>query len=1319
MYFQGKSQTARRTLVRVVRDPQVRDPGVRLSAIGALLDICIHSQSRACILEYVPKYIEAAEAAPTANEIQRRELARTLGYYVDYGRYVFGAPEITGKILAGSAWKQENPFNPDLYIRRQMLASSILVSLDEHREAGRSIDRVVSLIASLKNPQEDRFLIAWALCDVIDTLVEMGEVERAYGIYRATGTVIAKSLPPLSVDAVAFRLVEARLLQERGDLKGSGLAADAAITTIGRIELDDDVRERLLADALIWQAVACAGQLQLDCAREATDRHPFAGRYARPGRQPASDRETTYLAVRALIRAFEASSDPVAAEALRLPAAHTTVAGPASMVEVYRLAGVALALPPGRARQDGLFEAGRRIAEVASRRPSGAFGAWYRPGTLDQVLIGLALTQAGRDEPDADEVAFALFQLAGRQGASFDTDALTALGQARDELQRRSIHQALRLRARRDRVERVELQSVAERSTSAAPTGTRLSYDFDRRRVFRDFAFRMDQADSGLAEEGVSTSGANLISLARFQSTLGPDEAALALAPAPGGVAYMCIRRDSTRRSVGAADLRRAQLDIRIVQSALSAGHAPSESLDAQFPAEAAVRLYDVLIRPFEGCLRPGDHILWLPNASITPLPLSALLERTPPKLGRGYDLAAADWLVRRYAISYAGSASAVAAARTVGRTSTADFDFLGVGDPVLTGATEVGADRSQILLRGVRSGSGLAMLAPLPETKDELEQSARGFRTTKLLTQGEATERGVRSQLIGSYRFLSFATHGLLRDDLQGLSEPALALTPVSADDPTNDGLLTASEIADLNLSALFVALSACNTANFDLSQMSADLPALASAFAVAGVPSTLGTLWAVESETGKRVVAATFANLRAASGRSPARALADAQRAFLAAPPGRAYLHPRFWAPFIVLGDGGDPPTPVRQDAGGMRIASVDILTRGGGEVLGVGRSHDRVLARFIAEPDAKGRRGSAVTALERNSLQAWRRDNPQIGATRFVAELGRRVVAGGYGQDLQGRFVPTLEAFDRGTGEAVRTWRGEPPPGLDAILVSGVKVGDRQAAVVVADLNLTGETTTRGGKLHVLNLDDSIAPQLLFELEPPSGSVIDEATIAPLGDALLITYTHRFPPPDIPSRLAEDDFESPLCTSVPVTWIELRDAKTGALRGQRTFRGWTVAASLSRDGRVLLGGAFKESCLVEARAAVLALDASLSAETLFKDTNLGASEARSLALLPDGGTLVGAWKESVLDYRQRAVEGSAIRSYDATDLAAWESGMLVTLTRDGRPSALKMLDSGGDLFVSAADASEPGAILVGGSLGEEAAIFHLAGRPAAAAR
>ena len=64
------------------------------------------------------------------------------------------------------------------------------------------------------------------------------------------------------------------------------------------------------------------------------------------------------------------------------------------------------------------------------------------------------------------------------------------------------------------------------------------------------------------------------------------------------------------------------------------------------------------------------------------------------------------------------------------------------------------------------------------------------------------------------------------------------------------------------------------------------------------------------MNSETGATVVANVFARLADAGATGPAEALARAQRAYLAAPPSPARRHPRFWAPFIILGDGAARP-------------------------------------------------------------------------------------------------------------------------------------------------------------------------------------------------------------------------------------------------------------------------------------------------------------------------------------------------------------------------------------------------------------------------
>lgn len=66
----------------------------------------------------------------------------------------------------------------------------------------------------------------------------------------------------------------------------------------------------------------------------------------------------------------------------------------------------------------------------------------------------------------------------------------------------------------------------------------------------------------------------------------------------------------------------------------------------------------------------------------------------------------------------------------------------------------------------------------------------------------------------LADYRVISFATHGLVTGELKGLPEPALVLTPPAEGTAADDGLLTASEIAQLDLRADWVVLSACKTA-------------------------------------------------------------------------------------------------------------------------------------------------------------------------------------------------------------------------------------------------------------------------------------------------------------------------------------------------------------------------------------------------------------------------------------------------------------------------------------------------------------------------
>jgi hypothetical protein len=99
------------------------------------------------------------------------------------------------------------------------------------------------------------------------------------------------------------------------------------------------------------------------------------------------------------------------------------------------------------------------------------------------------------------------------------------------------------------------------------------------------------------------------------------------------------------------------------------------------------------------------------------------------------------------------------------------------------------------------------------------------------------------------------------------------------------------------------------------------------------------------------------------------------------------------------------------------------------------------------------------------------------------------------------------------------------------------------------------------------------------------------------------------------------------------------------------------------------------------------------------------------RALDGLSDGGVLVAASEEAVLDVRLPAVPGATLDAYRLGDLPKAFAGMMLALDRGGRASAPRMLEAGGSVFVTSVDAIEAKDVLVDGTLGGEAAIFHLA--------
>jgi CHAT domain-containing protein/Tfp pilus assembly protein PilF len=326
------------------------------------------------------------------------------------------------------------------------------------------------------------------------------------------------------------------------------------------------------------------------------------------------------------------------------------------------------------------------------------------------------------------------------------------------------------------------------------------------------------------------------------------------------------------------------------------------------YVSEVAQELYEKLFEPLRPHVKEGEHLLLSPDGQLNLLPFAALVD------GRG------QFLVQHFEISYLTSGRDLLRASPdsipgEGAMVLADPDY-GPSDvaPPPSGVTS-GDARSADMDRG-----GL-LFKRLEGTAEEAKalKTLLQLDAAHVLTGDQATEARLKG--LHGPRILHLATHGFFLGDRDSVFRPAgftagtqdaagenpllrsgLALAGANArrSGTTDDGILTASEAAQLNLvGTQLVVLSACETA-VGAVQTGEGVYGLRRALVLAGAQAQIASLWKVADSATQALIVDFYRRLLKGEGRSPA--LRAAQEALLADP---RYRHPYFWAAFIQIGD------------------------------------------------------------------------------------------------------------------------------------------------------------------------------------------------------------------------------------------------------------------------------------------------------------------------------------------------------------------------------------------------------------------------------
>jgi CHAT domain-containing protein/cytochrome c-type biogenesis protein CcmH/NrfG len=434
----------------------------------------------------------------------------------------------------------------------------------------------------------------------------------------------------------------------------------------------------------------------------------------------------------------------------------------------------------------------------------------------------------------------------------------------------------------------------------------------EMRKRLADIAAEREALQSTLAKEFPSYTGLaqpQPLTLSETQAMLDDDEAIVSFYfDEQKGYAWTVTRTEGFWTEIP-TNAKQLNEQVQQLRSSLTF------NADVPFDAKLAYEIYQQTFGPIAETIAGKKRLSIIANGALTSIPLGVLVTKDPA----GKTLKDTDWLIKTFAVTVEPSISSIKTLRAKERITPAPKPMIAFADPVFSQKARNQTPPARITLRSMPEfyqGTQIDVrtlgdaLPQLPGTRSEVKAVARSVHADSgdLKLGPDATTIAVKDTPLDQYRVVYFATHSLVAGDPEKFAkaeaEPALVLSIPEKPTELDDGLLRASDIAQLKLNADWVVLSACNTASSDGVGAEA-LSGLAQAFIYAGARSLVVSHWDVSDDASAKIMSALFAISSSQPDLSHGQALQAAEIQLLNAAETDAEAHPRYWAPFDVVGE------------------------------------------------------------------------------------------------------------------------------------------------------------------------------------------------------------------------------------------------------------------------------------------------------------------------------------------------------------------------------------------------------------------------------